>query len=170
MTNGEVFNPWRIFVGAFLPNAVLRSTVLTPTSKLVYARLAQYAGRDGECWPSQEELATECGITRRSCIRCIAQLAQEGYIAPESYGHRMKYRFLWHESFGAVGGQNVTPAVTNCHPPIVHGTSTSTTPSEENHRRESKPEVPKQRAVTGTKRGAKPGGGYVRKTAMADDW
>ena len=58
----EYINPYQIFVGAFIPNCIMQSTQLTPSEKLVYARLNQFAGKNGKCYPSQTLLAEEVGL------------------------------------------------------------------------------------------------------------
>ena len=46
MKVGEVFNPYGMFVGSFVPNTLLRYKGLSSTAKLLWARLAQYAGKN----------------------------------------------------------------------------------------------------------------------------
>ena len=45
---GDVFNPFQVFIGTMIPAAVLRNPDLSPSAKLVFARLAQFAGRQGK--------------------------------------------------------------------------------------------------------------------------
>ena len=99
---GEPFNPYRVFLGSFLPNALLRYDGLSSTDKLVWARLAQYAGERGYCYPSYDQLAQELGISSRSAIRSVDHLIKERFIAKieENRGGAGRvnlYRFLFHE-------------------------------------------------------------------------
>ena len=106
MKVGEVFNPYGMFVGSFVPNALLRYKGLSSTAKLLWARLAQYAGKNGECFPSQKTLAEELGITERQIITMLKQLVAKGFIKQEKpkgldkLVHKTsRYYFLWHKYF-----------------------------------------------------------------------
>ena len=63
---GEVFNPFQLFIGAMIPSAVLRNPDLSPSAKLVFARLAQFAGRQGKAWPSDQRRRTKASRRGRS--------------------------------------------------------------------------------------------------------
>ena len=47
---GQPFNPFRLFTGIFIPEALVRSELVSPGAKMAYGRLARYAGQDGRCW------------------------------------------------------------------------------------------------------------------------
>ena len=103
---GEIFNPYKIFVGSFIPNALMRYKGLSSTAKLVWARLAQYAGEKGECYPSVEKLAEEVGIHKRQCVSVLAELEKNKFIKivrPEGkdkmFHKTNRYFFLWHAVF-----------------------------------------------------------------------
>jgi len=106
MEIGKPFNPYRLFVGSFIPNCLMRTTSISPGAKLCWARLAQYAGKNGIAWPSQDTLAKELGVSTRQCRRYLAELEQEKFIkrqSPEGTD-RLKhcsnrYVFLWHPCF-----------------------------------------------------------------------
>lgn len=106
---GVVFNPYRLFAGSFLPNALLRFTGISSTSKLVWARLAQYAGDNGVAWPSHATLAREVGKTPRHIRRSLAELEEQGFIIRDSPTQDQRgahlttrYRFTWHPAFDDV--------------------------------------------------------------------
>ncbi len=106
MNIGDLFNPKGIFVGSFIPDAISKLTSITPTDKLVYGRLMRYAGDDGQCYPKQSEIATECGVSLSAVTKSIANLLDAKLlivIAPtgiERIKHfRNKYFFAWHEVF-----------------------------------------------------------------------
>jgi hypothetical protein len=44
-------NPFRLFVGSMIPNWLQCRPEVSQGAKLAYARLAQYAGKDGGCLP-----------------------------------------------------------------------------------------------------------------------
>jgi hypothetical protein len=114
MNAGDAFNPWRQFSGAMVPNWLLRRPEVTLGAKLAYARLCQYAGENGECWPSQPTLARELGAGERSCRRWVAELEERKLIAAEELpGVGTRFRFLWHEWIDAAEGAGAaegTPA------------------------------------------------------------
>ena len=94
---GQVFNPFQIFIGAMIPSAVLRNPDLSPSAKLVFARLAQFAGRQGKAWPSDQTLGREVGLSDRQVRRCVAELERYGLIRRVSRaGHSNLFEFLWH--------------------------------------------------------------------------
>lgn len=64
-----------------LPNIVLQSTLLSANAKLVYAVVASYAfGKKTQSYPSQETMANECGLGKRTIIRGLKELDELGYI------------------------------------------------------------------------------------------
>lgn len=99
MKNGDRFNPYKHFFGAFIPNWLLKRTEISERAKLVYARLGQFAGKDGECFPKQDTLAKEIGSTRTSVNKAIAELEKFGLIESRQNGLAQpnSYFFLYHE-------------------------------------------------------------------------
>ena len=103
---GDRFNPHKLFVGSFIPNALMRCPDISATAKLLWARLAQYAGRDGKAWPKQATLAEEIGITGRQVRNLLAELMNFGLLLVEApngadrLAHKSaRYYFLWHSIF-----------------------------------------------------------------------
>jgi len=94
----QIINPYKLFTGAFIPNWLLERKEVSPSAKLCYARLCQYAGRGGECYPKQKTLAEELGVSRRQVIRYLEELKALNLIATEQLGSQSsnKYIFLWH--------------------------------------------------------------------------
>lgn len=97
------FNPYRQFVGSFIPNSLMSYPGLTPAAKLLWARLAQYAGKDGGCFPSQKRLAGDLAITDRHVRNILNELVSKGFlekVAPSFHeqikGKTCKYFFLLH--------------------------------------------------------------------------
>jgi len=62
---------------------VLGDENISPYGKLVYFALSKYVGKDGTCWPSFSTLATITGISRRSVIRAIDELADSEWIVKQ---------------------------------------------------------------------------------------
>lgn len=94
---GEAFNPFTLFDGALVPNEILRSYDLTPSEKLVFARLMQFAGGKGKAWPSVERIAAEVALSIPQARRCISALESKGLIRRVARsGRSNQFEFLWH--------------------------------------------------------------------------
>lgn len=97
---GQVFNPYRTFTGIFIPDGLCRSRDVPNGSKIVYGRLARYAGESGEAFPSVRTMADEIGMSERQCWRYLAKLVQAGFLKVEQRpGDTSVYQFLWHSCF-----------------------------------------------------------------------
>jgi len=101
---GQPFNPFGLFTGIFIPDALVRSPTLSPGAKLVYGRLARYAGQDGKCYPAVDTLAAEIGLGGRQVQRYVAELERAHLIRRViRYAGRAQasngFEFLWHEMF-----------------------------------------------------------------------
>ncbi len=107
MEVGKRFSPYKVFIGSFIPNALMEYQGISPAAKLLWARLAQHAGKGGICYPAQTTLAKELGISARWVRKLLAELVREQFIRIiHPRGHHKKlphatcrYHFLWHESF-----------------------------------------------------------------------
>lgn len=100
MEIGQAYNPYRQFVGAWIPNWLLRRKEVSDYAKLVFARLCQYAGESGRCVPHQKTIATETGKTERTVQRAIEELVKVGLIQVERQEEGRKgnrYFFIWHK-------------------------------------------------------------------------
>lgn len=102
---GDIYIPWRLFTGSFIPNSVLKCCDLSPTAKLIFGRLSQFGGENGDSYPSYNTLALEVGIERRQAMRAVKELEKFGLICRVK---RLKddggftsneYVFLWHKIF-----------------------------------------------------------------------
>jgi DNA-binding transcriptional MocR family regulator len=76
-------------------------------SKLLWARLAQYAGQDGACFPSQQRLAADLGVSVRQIQRYLSELVSKQFLEKEKpaykdqiQGKTTKYFFLQHPVLG----------------------------------------------------------------------
>lgn len=81
------------------PNWLLRQQKISPGAKLVYARLSQFAGQDGRCFPGQETLGLELAVRPRTVRKYLAELVHHKLIAEQRRGlnRTNRYVFLWHE-------------------------------------------------------------------------
>ena len=110
MKIGQQYNPFKLFVGALIPNALMRSKELTSSAKLCFGRLVQYAGVDGIAYPSHKTLAEEIGLSERSIERPLKELRDKGFIevvqptGQERFQHKtIRYKFLWNYIFAECG-------------------------------------------------------------------
>src|ERR1017187_10208887 len=99
MVPGQKFIPHRQFrSGVFLPDAVLANRRLSGGAKLLWARLARYAGVNGVCFPSCQTLGTDLGCSARQIQRYVAELVDAGFITAKQRGFNKSntYTFIWH--------------------------------------------------------------------------
>lgn len=118
----KYINTWKLFVGSFIPNWLMQRQEISHGAKLCYGRLCQYAGQKGYCFPSQETISEELGISYRQTQRYIKELIRVGLIVIEKYGthNNNQYRFIQHEWMGIDDISDVpNPTV----PSSVHDTS-----------------------------------------------
>jgi len=110
LREGDVFVPYQVFAGkesrrhprSFILNTVMRRTDLSPTAKLLWGRLSQFAGRNGQCYPTQYRLAEELGCVPRTILRALKELEDAGLIrrkSPSGQARIMRattrYEFIW---------------------------------------------------------------------------
>ncbi|MFN0218198.1 MAG: helix-turn-helix domain-containing protein [Hyphomicrobium sp.] len=69
-----------------VPNAILKSELISPGAKLAYTMLLHYAWQNDYCFPGQVRLADDMGAGKRSVIRFMAELERAGYIAVKRRG------------------------------------------------------------------------------------
>lgn len=96
----DYINPYRLFVGAFVPNWLMEWSVPSMGAKLCYAKLCQFADKDsGIAWPSVDVLAEGLGVDERQARRYTKELEDIGLIEVERKGLGMsnRYRFKRHE-------------------------------------------------------------------------
>jgi Helix-turn-helix domain len=101
---GQPFNPFGLFNGIFIPEALMRAKGISLGAKVTYGRLARYAGQDGNCYPSVPTLAAELATSARQTQRYLAELEGNELIRripriSESGQTSSTYVFLWHPLF-----------------------------------------------------------------------
>jgi hypothetical protein len=69
-----------------VPNHVLVSDRLSPGAKLTYTMLLKYAWQNDFCFPGQERLATDMGVTRQSANTYIQELQRGAFISIKRRG------------------------------------------------------------------------------------
>lgn len=98
----KVFNPYKMFHGAFIPNCLLEYDGLTFAAKCLWAKLVQYAGENGYCWPKRDTLAKELGTSLDKIKRTLRELRQCGFLVTKQVGGTgapNAYFFVEHDIF-----------------------------------------------------------------------
>lgn len=95
-----------------IPNWLQCRSEISQGAKLAYARLAQYAGENGRCFPKQRTLAVELGVSERTANEYIRKLVKFKLIERDrpGLGQSNSYFFLDHPWIHE--GQPETSAVT----------------------------------------------------------
>lgn len=104
-------NPHRMFVGSFVPDWLLCRVEISQGAKLCYARLAQFAGKDGECFPKQETLAGELGISERQTRAYLTELGEFALIETTQHGLGTSNSYTFLDHAWIHDGQPAMPAV-----------------------------------------------------------
>ena len=63
-----------------VPNAILKTKKLSPGAKLAYTMLLSYAWHNDFCFPGQNRLAEDIGISRQSVNSQIKELERKAFI------------------------------------------------------------------------------------------
>jgi predicted transcriptional regulator len=61
-------------------NLAWKLTGLPVSQKCILARLADFADKDGQCFPGHARIATDCGLTERSVRDALRCLQERGHI------------------------------------------------------------------------------------------
>jgi hypothetical protein len=69
-----------------VPNHLLESKKISPGAKLVYAMLLKYAWQNDSCFPGQERLAEDMGVTDRSVRTYIQELTKCDFLSVKRRG------------------------------------------------------------------------------------
>ena len=69
-----------------VPNHVLVSAKISPGAKLAYAMLLKYAWQNDYCFPGQERLANDMGVTDRSVRTYLQELEAEKFVGIKQRG------------------------------------------------------------------------------------
>jgi len=83
-----------------VPNAVLRCDSIAPGAKLAYTMLLSYAWHNDFCFPGQDRLADDMGVSRQSANTYIKELEAKGFIKVTRRGQGQGCSTLSTESRG----------------------------------------------------------------------
>lgn len=98
-TEDRRINPYKLFVGSFVPNWLLTRTEVSQGAKLAYARLMQYAGEHGVAFPRRETISAELGISESQYDRYVKELVDKHQLIEvdqRGLGQANRYYFLRH--------------------------------------------------------------------------
>jgi hypothetical protein len=121
---GQVFIPRRILnSGVFVPDGLLTCRLVSNGAKLLWARLARYAGAKGLCFPLLSTLAADLGFSERQVQRYLAELVSAGFLRARQRGYNKSnlYEFLWHSALVGAAGTEQTEQPT--HTPLQEDSS-----------------------------------------------
>ncbi len=79
-----------------LPNFILRDAKLSAGSKVVYAMFLSYGWHNNFCFPGQEKLAADMGLTRPRVTQLIGELQRAGLITIERRGQGKTNVYIIH--------------------------------------------------------------------------
>jgi hypothetical protein len=99
---GQVFVPRQVLnSGVFVPDSLLACRAISDGAKLLWARLARYAGARGQCFPLLSTVAADLGRSERQIQRYLAELIHEHFVVAQQRGFNKSnaYQFLWHPVF-----------------------------------------------------------------------
>lgn len=69
-----------------IPNAILRFPGISPGAKLLYVLLLSYAWNKGSCFPGQDRVADDLGVSDRSVRNYITELESAGLLRIKQRG------------------------------------------------------------------------------------
>lgn len=146
-------NPYKMFIGSFIPNWILKLDELSACDKLVYARLSQYAGKDGECFPKQETIAEECGMSISTVNTSIKNLVEIGLLecVKRGQGKTNLYFFLESDLFDYRIPDNGNSVNRNVENPLSSNADFRKHSTKENQLKESEKEEPSVSKIINTK-------------------
>lgn len=98
--NIEIDTKDPVVLGGFtqVPNYILKSQKLTVGEKLTFAMFLSYAWHNDYCFPGQDKLGTDLGVTRQSINTFIKGLERKGFLTIKRRGlgktnlYRLHYR------------------------------------------------------------------------------
>lgn len=92
------FNPYKQFTGIWIPDWLLQSDICSIQAKITYAVLCKHSGENGHCYPSQQLIANQTGVSDRQVRNYIQELKECGLIEVVRSGLKKtnRYYFLEH--------------------------------------------------------------------------
>ena len=69
-----------------VPNFILRNAVLSVGAKLTYAMFLSYAWHNDSCFPGQDRLADDMGLSRPRVTQFVSELSKAGLVTIQRRG------------------------------------------------------------------------------------
>ena len=87
-----------VALGGFtqVPNFILKDPSLSVGAKVVYAMFLSYAWHDDFCYPGQDRLAADMGMSRSRVTEWIGELVQSGLITVQRLGQGKTNHYTIH--------------------------------------------------------------------------
>jgi biotin operon repressor len=92
-----------------VPNFILRDSRLSVGAKVAYAMFLSYAWNNEYCFPGQDRLAEDMGMTRVRVTQLIGELQQAGLVAIERRGQGKTNVYTIHFQVRAAGTKRLSP-------------------------------------------------------------
>jgi len=91
--------PHKKFNGSIVPNWLMESNIVSNNAKLVYARLCQYGGKEGEAYPRLVTLSEAVALSLSTTRRALDELKSKNLITSQrkGLGKSNHYKFLVHD-------------------------------------------------------------------------
>src|SRR5579871_2729878 len=98
MKPGEPFSPYRMFLCAPVPLALMTLQKVSAGAKLLFGRLMLHAGEKTTCYPGLDCLARELGVSIDTVSRWMRELIDGEFIRRRRRGPGMnaECEFIWH--------------------------------------------------------------------------
>jgi hypothetical protein len=118
-----------------IPNLVLRRPDLSPGAKLTYMVLLSYAWQSDSCYPGQDRLAHDMGVTERSVYTYLKQLQELKLVSVLRRGLNQTNVYVLHRLFS--GSENISDLdqklVSDQEPQILPPKKTQQKKTQENN-------------------------------------
>ena len=101
----DTVNP--VLQGGFtqVPNFILKNSELSVGAKVTYAMFLSYAWHNDSCFPGQDRLAEDMGLTRVRVTQLIGELEQSGLITIQRRGQGKTNLYTIHFQVKMTGGR-----------------------------------------------------------------
>jgi hypothetical protein len=139
---GQPFNPFGLFNGIWIPEVLVKAKGISAGAKIIYGRLARYAGPIGNCYPSVPTLAAQVAMSVRQTQKYLAELVAFELVrrVPRVFDSGQtsnSYVFLWHPIFALAVNEASPGGVTDAAPEGVNDRSPKESQIEESQSEES---------------------------------
>jgi DNA-binding transcriptional MocR family regulator len=89
-----------------VPNFILKNSNLSPGAKVTYAMFLSYAWHNDSCFPGQDRLAVDMGMSRSRVTEFVGELESAGLISIQRRGQGKTNIYTIHFQVRPVGDNN----------------------------------------------------------------